>query len=203
MNHIEPVTNTSTQSQVLDMKDTCGVSEGQYNQLLQMLQHNMKPTTPDSQSSFSWPSANSVHLAGTLTQSSSLDSNYIIDSGATDHITAHFSYLIDPTHCNVLLHLPNGQYIRVTHIGTVKFRTGLILHQVLCVPGFTHNLLSIPKLLKDTHLTVFFSASSCILQDPTWRRELEIGKAADGLYVLRSTVAYTSFASFNSVCFYV
>ncbi|XP_074377150.1 uncharacterized protein LOC141718671 [Apium graveolens] len=95
-----------------------------------------------------WPSANTVHLAG--------------------------------------FHLPNNTTIGVTHIGDVKFQSGLILHHVLCVPRFTHNLLSISKLLKDSNLTATFSTSSYYIQAPTRKRELEIGKSKDGLYLLNS-----------------
>lgn len=170
-------------------KEECGLSDTQYKHLLQMLQTSLKTTSTDSFMT-NWPSANSVHIAGTFLSSNSslINSQWIIDSGATGHVTAHLNLLVNPIQCNALLHLPNGQVIQVSYIGTVHFTNGLSLKKVLCVPGFTHNLMFIPKLLKDTALTASFSASSCFLQDPILKKELEIGRTKDGLFVFNSPV---------------
>lgn len=177
-----------------------GLSDSQFNHLVQLLQNTMKSPSSDA-SPATWSSANTVHLAGTLfnSQSSANTSHWIVDSGATDHITTHLDMLINPVKCNALLHLPNGNTINVTHVGSVRLISGLILNQVLCVPGFTHNLLSISKLLKDTNLTAVFSGVSCYIQDPTWKRELEIGKIKNGLYVFSSSLMSSTANSDSSL----
>jgi hypothetical protein len=43
--------------------------------------------------------------------------------------------------------LPNGQLALITHIGTVRISQDLILHDVLCVPSFSFNLISVNKLI--------------------------------------------------------
>ena len=45
-----------------------------------------------------------------------------------------------------LVQLPNGELAQVTHIGTVVLSSSLILKNVLCVPSFSFNLLSISSL---------------------------------------------------------
>lgn len=161
-----------------------------------MLQTTMKSASSETSNTV-WPSTNIVHLAGTLFTSSlpTTVSSWIIDSGATDHITANLDILINPIQCNALLHLLNGNTISVTHVGSVSLSPGITLQQVLCVPGFTHNLLSISKLLKDTNFTATFSGESCYVQDPTWKRVQEIGKVKDGLYVLNSGLEGSSASS--------
>ena len=72
---------------------------------------------------------------------------WIIDTGVTDYricatsffttITAQVSYFVT---------LPNGESVSVTHIGTVRLTKTLILHNVLCVPSFSFNLISARKL---------------------------------------------------------
>ena len=48
------------------------------------------------------------------------------------------------THVNLL----NGEIALVTYIGTVRISEALILYDVLCVPAFSFNLISVSKLAK-------------------------------------------------------
>jgi hypothetical protein len=52
--------------------------------------------------------------------------------------------------------LPNGQFVEVTHIGTVKISESFILTNVLCVPSFSFNLISVSKLVAPQILIVLF-----------------------------------------------
>ena len=47
------------------------------------------------------------------------------------------------TNLNTFVNLPNGESALVTHIGTIKVSENLILSNVLCVPSFNFNLISI------------------------------------------------------------
>lgn len=61
---------------------------------------------------------------------------------------------------------------------------------------FTYNLIFIPKLLMNTKRCVQFTASSCFLQDPVWKKAVEIGKASKGLYLLnQGTPGFSSTSS--------
>lgn len=176
-----------------------GLSETQLQHLVTLLQSSMKSGT-NTHSESLWPSANTVHFAGTVTNPScTSESLWIIDSGATDHITAHLGILVNPVPCNAFLQLPNGHTINVTHVGDVCLTPTLILHRVLCVPTFAHNLLSIPKLLLDTNSNAFFTASTCSIQDPVSKKELEIGKIEDGLFIFTASPE-SSFTSVSSFC---
>ena len=72
---------------------------------------------------------------------------WIIDSGATDHITSCLHYFhtyskIKP----IKINLPNGQFVEAHITGTIYFSSSFAIHDVLYVPGFSFNLLSISKL---------------------------------------------------------
>lgn len=90
---------------------------------------------------------------------------WILDSGATDHVTCHYNLLENPVAMHSYLYLIDGSVATITHYGTVRLPNALILQHVLCVPTFTCNLISIPKLTVQTSCTVFFSLSACHLQD--------------------------------------
>lgn len=75
---------------------------------------------------------------------------WIVDTGATDHITPFYHLLSDITSFHYVLHFPNGATTAITHIGSVTLSSDITLHNVLCVPLFTYNLLSVSKLLSDT-----------------------------------------------------
>ena len=44
---------------------------------------------------------------------------------------------------NTFLNLPNGETALVTHIGTIRLLEKLVLSNVLCVPSFSFNLISV------------------------------------------------------------
>ena len=52
--------------------------------------------------------------------------------------------------------LPNGDMAKVTHVGIVQVSPTLSLENVLCIPSFSFNLISISKITQ-IHLVVVFS----------------------------------------------
>ncbi|XP_039015379.1 uncharacterized protein LOC120145673 [Hibiscus syriacus] len=100
----------------------------QYHQLLGLLnQASTQNSSPYS----------SMNLAGTFCSLSHDSIEWILDSGATDHILSDLKCMINPVPCTSTpryVQLPNGKSFVVTHIGFVKFSNGLQLSNVL------HNL---------------------------------------------------------------
>ncbi|XP_075074481.1 uncharacterized protein LOC142162074 [Nicotiana tabacum] len=113
---------------------------------------------------------------------------WIIDSGATNHMTPykHLLHNLQPLISRFLITLPNGYKVKVISTGSLVLRTDMILHNVLLVPSFLFSLISVHKLLLQFQCLAVFSTSTCILQGLSLRRSLEIGKAANGMYVLHS-----------------
>ena len=76
--------------------------------------------------------------------------DWILDSGATDHMTylsTHLFYQQALAEKSKIT-LPNGHTSEISHVGKVKLSDEMILKDVLYVPSFMYNLLSIPKLTK-------------------------------------------------------
>nr|GMD63497.1 universal stress protein A-like protein [Ipomoea batatas] len=84
---------------------------------------------------------------------SSLYTNWIFDTGVTDHIINSVTGLFNSFRVqNVFVVLPTGIKEVVTHIGSVKLTEHISLKGVLCVPGFELNLISMGKGRKEIGL---------------------------------------------------
>lgn len=66
---------------------------------------------------------------------------WILDSGATDHITFD-STNFTQTECSPI---PTGSFVPITSIGTIPFNSNITLDNVLCVPFFRLNLMFMSK----------------------------------------------------------
>ncbi|KAG5001528.1 hypothetical protein JHK87_022600 [Glycine soja] len=87
---------------------------------------------------------------------------WIIDSGAIDHITCSFDNFLNFSKIQpVRIHLPNGSIVFAHISGNVQLSPHFIIHDVLYVPNFKFNLISISKLLSSLKYTLTFSNSHC------------------------------------------
>lgn len=103
------------------------------------------------------------------------DTSWILDTGATDHMICNPNLLttsVPVTHRT--MHLPNGALAAVTHIGSIYF-TDFVLHNVLCVPSFRLNLISISKLTRHSHFRAIFDDNICMFQDRQSGKMIEMG----------------------------
>lgn len=143
---------TSTQEQ-----QTFMMTSQQLDQLLKMIPRNetekQKETETDEEIDYGF-SGMVQSNAGKLTEST----EWIIDSGASDHMTSSLHNLINvklaPATFNITL--PTGDTTSISHIGDTVLPNGLKLFNVLYVPQFNHNLISIHKLVKDSKCDVIF-----------------------------------------------
>lgn len=84
---------------------------------------------------------------------------------------------------NRKVHLPNGATASVTHIGSIHF-ADFVLQNVLCVPSFKLNLISISKLVLDSQCLATFTNNTCVLQDQRSGKMIGMGTERGGLYYL-------------------
>jgi len=83
---------------------------------------------------------------------------WIIDSGATDHVCHNLNAFTTSTKIEpILISLPNGQAVYATYSGIVKLSAKLYLTNVLYVPQFQLNLISISKLSLNLRCTLTFT----------------------------------------------
>jgi len=132
---------------------------------------------------------NAIHSFCALTRGT-----WILDSGASEHMSSKSSFLHDLSRLEypMMINLPDGTQVEVTHKGKLRVTDGLILNNVLLVPEFKLNLLSIKRLCEQLHSTIQFTDSMCILQAPSQRRPLVIGRDHKGLYILDKRLLETA-----------
>ena len=83
-----------------------------------------------------------------------------------------------------MVKLPNGHHVHATHSGVVHLSTAITLLNVLYIPTFTFNLISISKLVSSTNCTLIFSSTSCTLQDMNNRMKIGTVEVRHDLYHL-------------------
>lgn len=128
--------------------------------------------------------SNSAQLTG---NNLSNKSDWVIDSGATDHMCFQMNLfekvkpLANKIHSVIV---PDGRKIRVEFVGDVFLPNRLCLKEVLFVPNFHCNLISVNKLASQLNCAVIFDTNRCVLQEPL-RKRLLLGNHCKGLYYLQ------------------
>ena len=113
------------------------------------------------------------------------ETHWILDTGATDHMVCSQNLMSSSIPVTIRhVHLPDHSLVHVTHIGTVHFSNNFILHNVLCVPSFKLNLVSIAKLTQTTLCHVTFTNNMCLVQDKCSGKTIGMGTEKAGLYYL-------------------
>ncbi|XP_073017753.1 uncharacterized protein [Primulina eburnea] len=115
---------------------------------------------------------------------SNIHRHWVLDTGATYHICCSLSMYHTSTPVSSKVTLPDSSNTPATHIGSVHLSPDHILEDVLCVPAFHFNLISISALTKYMHFSVSFSSDSCHIQFLTKGGMIGTGKQVGNLYVL-------------------
>ncbi|KAJ0079986.1 hypothetical protein Patl1_24157 [Pistacia atlantica] len=85
--------------------------------------------------------------------------------------------------------LPNEHHSTITHIGSCNIGLDRKLTNVLFVPNFKFNLISISKVTKDLSCFVSFYPNFCIFQGLSNGKILGIGKESESLYFVMPSYA--------------
>lgn len=88
------------------------------------------------------------------------------------------------TSCDIDICLPTGAYTKVHMKGTLRLTAYIILYDVLLVPNFQFNLISVSKLTSILKCIFQFLSNICVIQDCTQKRILGIDKLQGQLYKL-------------------
>jgi len=111
-------------------------------------------------------------------------SSWILDSGATDHICPFKSLFqnlkpISP----ISIQLPNQNSIIAKFSSTIVLGN-LILHNLLFVPKFSIQLISIPKFLNSTNCLMVFSQNTCLIVQTDTFQTIGAARKHQGLFYL-------------------
>uniref|UniRef100_A0A2N9E4Z4 Integrase catalytic domain-containing protein n=1 Tax=Fagus sylvatica TaxID=28930 RepID=A0A2N9E4Z4_FAGSY len=132
---------------------------------------------------------------------SSSTPSWVIDSGASDHMTGNSSLLSHTSSpCSPsFVTVANGTKTPIQGKGTVT-TSDLTLSDVLYLPEFPFNLLSVHKLTLALNCSVAFYPSHCEFQDLKTKRMIGGGFVKDGLYYFQpsSTSIPSALHSTNS-----
>lgn len=113
------------------------------------------------------PLSNFVDTVNYFSSSSTYSIAWIIDIRASDHMISDMSFIHISTPCAQPqpITLPKNSQVFAAHIGTVSLFPVYIIINVLFVPNFHFNLLSISKLTQQLSCVAIFSTDYCHLQD--------------------------------------
>jgi len=115
-------------------------------------------------------------------------SSWIVDTGASDHIAYDHTLFSSTTtlHKPTYVILPDSRIKFVTKIGQIPLQSNLVLQNVLYVPKFKFNFLSIGKLLSDQPIFTTIYPHKCVFQDLITEKVVVVALFDGGLYRLSS-----------------
>jgi hypothetical protein len=131
------------------------------------------------------PSAN---LAATSNYK--VDTNWFLDTGATDHITSDLDRLAirERYSGGDQVQVGNGAGLNISHTGHSSIDTvdrPLVLRNILHVPAITKHLLSVHKFTLDNKVFFEFHPWHFLIKDHLTRQTLLAGRCKGGLYHLK------------------
>ena len=109
------------------------------------------------------------------------DTAWIIDTGATHHVTGEKSWLLDTKNSECSIGLPNGETVLASLVGSICFSDKITLTRALYVPNLHCNLLLVSQLIDDLYCIVQFNAYMWAIHDKT-KDLIGTGARRDGLY---------------------
>ncbi|KAL4591437.1 hypothetical protein LXL04_004402 [Taraxacum kok-saghyz] len=139
-------------------------------------------------------------------KSSTISRTWVVDSGANQHMTkidSCLTDLMDVSDLKLRVGHPNGSFANISKIGNLKISDTITLHDVLFVPDFDVNLMSVHKLTRDNRFQVVFDENQVVFQDSQSNKIVGTGNENNGLYYLNSTSSNFFYKSNFSVvnCF--
>ncbi|KAI9165452.1 hypothetical protein LWI28_014477 [Acer negundo] len=146
-NHVFPIANHVTEGfSTDDGNQIVGISQVQMKQLLSLI---------DNKGEGSNSQANAIIKPGLSTVTSR---NWIIDSGATDHISSSSKLFFRKNNkCSLPpVLLPSGEKANIVAKGSLPLNSVYYLHDVLCVPTFKVDLMSVSRLTRALNCSITF-----------------------------------------------
>jgi len=125
-------------------------------------------------------------MAGITSSTFASIGSWLRDSGASNHMCCDMNLFSSTTKLQVpyFVILPNGNKLMVEYEGKVNLSDQITLENVLYVPLFKFNLLSVARFVEQNNYSLLFTKNGCVVQGLSIKKQLEIGKAIKGLYIL-------------------
>jgi len=179
--HGKPQVNTAQVDSPSDNIQAASKTQGSqvsYEDFLRWCQSNPNPSSTASV-------AHTGNSSACFSQSSSIGP-WVLDSGASDHVTGNKSLFSSLCTSGFLpaITSANGSQSRSKGVGTVQILLSLSVSSVLYVSSCPFNLLSISRLTRSHDCIVTFTKSNVVVQDRISGRTIGVGHESQGLYYL-------------------
>lgn len=128
---------------------------------------------------------NPGNIGVALMISTDQDTGWVIDSGATDHMTYDSSFFqtkIRPSKDSCVT--TNGDVVPVTRAGSIALNSTLSMHNVLHVPALSNHPLSVGQVTKQLECVVLMFPNFCLLRDIRTWAIIGHGTKRRGLYYI-------------------
>jgi histone deacetylase 1/2 len=149
--------------------------------------------------SFSGPPQKS---ASNVTGSYGVDTNWYMDTGATDHITSDLEKMTvrDKYHGREQVHAANGLGMEINNVGhTFLHSPDLHLKNILHVPQAHKSLCSVNHLARDNNVILEFHPNHFSIKEQVTKKVLHKGICEGGLYPLRSSSTSTNKQVYSAI----
>lgn len=149
----------------------------QIDALQQMIAATIQPSVATKNSS-----------AGLHVSQPATHSPWIVDSGASDHMTGDRSLFSTYSQCKhyQTVRIADGSRTRVAGTGQIHISNSLILQSVLFVPSIDCNLISVSKLNDDLKCITTFHSTGAVFQDTSLGKTIGSAKLCSGIYLLNT-----------------
>jgi hypothetical protein len=132
-----------------------------------------------------------VKQAAAATHGYTINPNWYVDIGATDHITSDLEHLTTKEKYTDTdqIQVANGAGLPISHIGHSSIAgldRPLYLKNILFAPKINKHLISVRKLVVDNNAFVEFHPSFFLVKDQATKHLLLKGRCRNGLYTLPS-----------------
>jgi len=170
------------------------ISHGEYQELMEALKKLDVSNKAGSFTGISYCLINSITM-----------DVWIIDTGASDHIVCNqkFFSTIKKLSFSISVQLPNGNTTNVDMTETVNLSPLISLKNVLYVPSFQFNLISVFRACQENSCRALFDSDKCLFQALSTGNLMGLGRIYQGLYFwidLRSNFNFSSVAFNKSMC---
>ena len=85
---------------------------------------------------------------------------------------------------SIYVNQPNGSTVTASFSGSTRFSLFFFLTDVLCIPNFTFNLISITKLISALNYQLIFQNDKCLIQEENSLKKIGLARVQSGLYYL-------------------
>ncbi|TYK14395.1 Cysteine-rich RLK (RECEPTOR-like protein kinase) 8 [Cucumis melo var. makuwa] len=119
---------------------------------------------------------------------------WILDSGATDHLTGSSEHFISYAPCagNEKIRIADGSLAPIASKGQIVPFDGFALQNVLHVSKLSYNFLSISKITRELHCKAIFLRESVYFQEMSSERTIGTARHSRGLYILDDDTSCSS-----------